>query len=173
MSDRDFMKLVDNALEANDKLTQYSNYPPISNSRQMLLEISEHRDNKDYLFMSQARLNVGLLAAKALDFERDYDRGLYAYATILHDVWNSVLNLVGQPFPKPKSGPKKLAYDFYVQHNYIHNQIINHLSGIDFNFPVGTSILNKTLVVGQWKIPPIPQGDYYTDINNSIKPDCL
>lgn len=139
----------------------------------MLLEIFEHRYNKDYLFMNQARLNVGLLASKALDFERDYDRALYDYATVLHNTWAAFLNAINQPFKTPHSGWPLFVYNFYLRHKYDHNRIGSHMTGIDFNFPVGISTLNKGFIVGQWKIPPILQGDYYADINASVKPDCL
>ena len=166
-------QLVDEALAANEGLIEYANYPPIFNSRMMLLEISKHQNNKDYLFMNQSRLNDGLLAAKALDFEREYDRDLYVYAAVLHDTWAAVLTLIGKQFRKPKLNPKKIAYDFYDKHNYDHNRIGSHLLGINFNFPIQISTLNKLFIVGQWKIPSISQGDYYAEINNVVNPDCL
>lgn len=176
MDDRKFNELVDEALTFNENLTKYRDYPPMFNSKMMLREISEHWDKKDYLFMNQTRLDVGLLAAKALDFERNYDQDLYEYATILHNTWAAaLLNVINQPFLKPTSGPQRVAYDFYAKHNYDHDRIGDHLKGIDFNvpFPINDATLDKSFVVGQWKIPPISQGDYYAEINNVVKPDCL
>lgn len=167
---------VNRALRENAELSeQYPDYPPIFNSKLMLQEILKHWDNKDYLFINKNRLNVGLLAAKALDFEEgpEEDRILSGYGRLLHQAWGAVLNQIGPAFQPPKSGPKLFAYNFYQSHNYDDHKTRDHMTGIDFNFPVGASSLNKGLIVGQWKILTIPKGDYYADINNAVTPDCL
>lgn len=61
-------KLVNEALSINESLEDFIEYPPISNSKEMLDEILKYSSNKDYLLDNIERLNVGLLAAKSLDF---------------------------------------------------------------------------------------------------------
>lgn len=160
---------------AADLSEQYSDYPPIFNSKLMLQEIFENWNNKDYLFINQNRLNVGLLAAKALDFEEgpEGDQVLSDYAGLLHKAWGAVLNQIGQAFQPPTSGPGQFAYKFYQLHGYDDHKTRDHMTGIDFNFPVAAVTLKERLIIGQWKTLTIPQGDYYADINNSVKPDCL
>jgi hypothetical protein len=50
---------------------EYEHYPPIVNSSDMLEDIKKKLEFEKYLVDNKARLNVGLLAAKALDFDKD------------------------------------------------------------------------------------------------------
>lgn len=79
MNSNELGRLIEEVYSIAEKLSKYSNYPPVYNSKKMLQDISEHMNDKDYLKSSQPQLNVGLLAAKAFDFEKDGDSDLYAY----------------------------------------------------------------------------------------------
>ena len=97
MNDDDISKLKDeikSALSKNAELRKFSGYAPIYNSMIMLNRISKYAENEVYLRENQDKLNVGLLAAKALDFDDDF----IDYANALHSVWAVVLQVIGQPF---------------------------------------------------------------------------
>ncbi|MBX9586844.1 MAG: hypothetical protein K2X50_06260 [Gammaproteobacteria bacterium] len=166
-------ELIEQALSANEKMAKYLSYSPIVNSRDMLLGIKEISDKKDELSNNSGKLNVGLLAAKSLDFEST-DSLLYEYGTVLHEVWAAVSKFINPNFILPPSDiNQRKAYDFYNKNGYEHNRIMNHLSCIDFTKGVEVIGLSKNPIVGQWKIPSISQGDYYADLNNSVTPNCL
>jgi len=173
MNDDDISKLkssVKNALSKNAELQAFSSYAPIHNSRIMLKRIREYAEDEVYLRANQDELNVGLLAAKALDFDADF----IDYATGLHKAWTNVLIIIGIPFQKPISGPQLAAYNFYQAHKYAHNKIGDHMKGINFNFPVDDQHKIKSdEIVIQWRNPNIPQGDYYAENKRIVRPDCL
>lgn len=166
-------KLIKKALRANEEMTKYLSYSPIVNSRDMLLRIQEISDKKHELSNNSDQLNVGLLAAKSLDFEST-DSLLYKYGTVLHEVWAAVSKFINPNFIFPPSDiNQRKAYDFYNKNGYEHNRIMSHLSCIDFKEDVEITDLSKDDIKGQWKIPSISQGDYYADLNNSVTPNCL
>src|SRR5438552_2678361 len=81
-------ELIQQAFQEHEKLSEYSKYAPIYNSRSMLKEIEDYlKKNRRISDSDEEKLNVGLLAAKALDFD---DRFI-TYALLLHDVWNKFL----------------------------------------------------------------------------------
>lgn len=47
------------------------------------------------------------------------------------------------------------------------------MSCIDFTHKIEIITLRKISKCKQWKIAFIPQGDYYSDTNKNIKPNCL
>jgi hypothetical protein len=58
----------------------------------------------------------------------------------------------------------RIAFNFYLRHGYFRNQIMSHLSGIDFSQPLNDRfMLHNENIVTQWCLPCIPQGDYYTE----------
>lgn len=148
-------------------------YAPIVNSITMLEDILDHLVDVDYLIVNKDHLNVGLLAAKSLDFA-DKKSKEYAYATQLHDIWFDVLILIKMRFVPPTSGPRKVAYGFYKDHGYKEDsRICGHMSGIDFSFPVGIVTLHGGNIVGQWRAFKAKQGDYYSDVKPNVTPSCL
>ena len=179
MSDDEVKKLIDATFGLYSDLRKYTEYPPVYNSRNMLKEISLYLDNPGYIRTNKDRLNVGLLAAKSLDFDRD--ELLYQYATQLHAVWHAVLILIGQqPFEKPKVEPQKTVFEFYAKQGYLDSngnddveRICNHMTGIDFSFSVNIVSLPSQYVLAQWKLPIIQQGDYYAEPIPVVSPDCL
>lgn len=114
-------------------------------------------------------MNIGLLAAKALDF----DTSFIDYSQLLHNVWGSFLSFLNKPYTIPPSGPKKDVYKFYIKQGFTDNQAKNHMQGIDFLKKINTNFtLNKNDKVAQWRNPNIlQQGNYYSESGKT--PSCL
>jgi hypothetical protein len=140
----------------HERLIEYSNYAPIYNLKLMLKEIFSYLKPDSILSdFDEQRLNVGLLAAKALDFNLRFKK----YALLLHDVWNGFLSFLNKPRAVPLLGDKRKAYNFYLSHGFSNNHIWGHLDGIDFR--VGKDFdaqfrLNQHDIVAQWKALCIP-----------------
>lgn len=150
-------------------------YAPIHNSHMMLQKIREYYEgNIKSLDEGQIdKINVGLLSAKALDFDERFT----AYAQLLHNAWGSFLSFLSTSYSKypysiPSSGPKKQAYDFYINQGFTDNQAKDHMQGVDFSKSVDSNFtLRKNDIVVQWRHPNIVQGDYYSEIGST--PNCL
>lgn len=171
----DIGKLINSAIKFSDRLGEFANYPPVANSKAMLKDILENRSRRGYLIENIDRLNVGLLAAKGLDFE-GVGHELYNYATKLHNVWNAVSSMISAPPSGNLSHEEKMAYDFYKNQGYDHNRIMGHLMGIDFKKKPYLRTLKEKKIIAQWKIASISQGDYYAKVDglvNFVTPDCL
>ncbi len=177
MSDNDhndFAMNMREALDAYRKLTN-KNYAPIFNSYKKLLEINEHyKTNTRNLDENQIDLiNVGLIAAKALDFDTDFKD----YAGKLHKVWRSFIYFLSVTYSKYNTGnllgPRLIAYNFYRKQNFTDADAMGNMQGIDFSKSINDQfILRKTEQFAQWRNPNITeQGNYYTDPGNS--PNCL
>lgn len=146
-------------------------YAPIYNSRNMLEKIQNYYENNirnvsDDLI---AKINVGLLAAKALDFEKD--NKFYGYSQLLHNIWNLFMRFLNQP-DIPSSDQEKKAYDFYIKQGFTKNQAKSHLQGIDFSKRVDDNHpLYRGDLVSQWRNVNIQErGNYYSEdkkIHNS------
>ncbi len=169
----DLSGLIRRALEEHAKLSEYSEYSPIYNSKLMLNEIDTRVENKILSVSEEQKLNVGLLAAKSLDFDDRFKK----YALLLHHVWYKFLVFFNKIKVIPLSGCERDAYNFYLHHKFIHNQIVNHLYGIDFNKPIDVNYkIRKSIAVTQWKALRILQGNYYANKNILIQtnlPSCL
>jgi len=162
-------KDLNNALELYE-LVEYKDYAPIHNSYNMLETISTYYEEKkiDLTKDEIAKVNIGLLAAKALDFDDNFSK----YAQALHNVWYNFLTFLGKPYKIPRVGPKRVVYNFYKKHKFNHNKAISHMQGIDFLKDVDVKYtLNKKDEVAQWKLGSIPQGNYYSEVNKD--PSCL
>jgi len=166
--------LMENASVEYRKLEpRFGNIPVISSSRSALIEIEKLlRESSDYFIfrekvLQNPMLNVGLLAAKALD-PISLFRG---YANTLHRLWYFI-----SPIHIPSFGSKQaLAYYFYKQHGYKDARISSHFCGIDFYKPVYIKIIPSLIgiKVYQWKIcEDKEQGDYYAEFKLA-DPDCL
>jgi hypothetical protein len=171
---RPILEIIKQALTEHERLGQYSSYAPIYNSKSMLLKMQQYV-NADYRppvdHINQfSEWNVGLLAAKALDFDFRFE----TYTMLLHDAWNGFLTFLNRPRTIPLSGNQRDAYNFYLSHGFSQNRIWNHLDGIDFG--IGKDFdaafqLNQHGTATQWKTLCIPQGDYYGDKGKT--PNCL
>lgn len=178
----ELLKLMETGLSDQESLIkEYPEYPPIVNSGQMLLELRNNINKNSFLLDNRDRLNIGFLAAKALDFEDETQhQNLLIYSNLLHTIWSKFLLFIGQSHPKhPLSGKEKVAYDFYKEHYLLlngqpdDNKIFDHMSGIDFKFQVKPEEILTNEQVCQWRAIGMPQGDYYTDVKLQTRPDCL
>lgn len=164
-------EVIQQALTEHGKLREYASYAPIYNSNLMLREMLNFVKTKLNPSDTEInKLNVGLLAAKALDFDNRFNE----YATLLHNVWGNFLSFLNKSRAIPLLGDQRDAYDFYLRHGFNQDQILNHLDGIDFG--IGKKIdtkykLNQNDSVAQWKTLCIPQGNYYADKGKT--PNCL
>ncbi len=149
---------------------QIRGYAPIFNSITMLDQIERYfESNNQNLTDDQLdKVNIGLLAAKALDFEPDF----YHYATSLHNLWQAFLRFCGQPFLVPTTGARKIVYDFYARHGYALTRIAAHMQGINFNKPVNITQLTRKQQVAQWRASTIAQGDYYCELRSQHHLTC-
>jgi len=171
MNDKDeLINAIKRALEPNQQLEEYKKYVPIVNSKFILSRIEENINDINYLKNNKNELNVGLLAAKSLEFGAE-DSKIIEYANSLYGVWHSLLSLIGQPF-KVNTLSRKLAYAFYKKHKFSHKRIIGHLEGIDFKKSVEWKTLCKTNKpsIAQWRAKT-EQGPYYCELDK--KPKCL
>lgn len=175
--DHDLSELIQKALNENEKLREYSGYAPIYNSNIILHQINDYIKNNSIPSLDdEQRLNVSLLAAKALDFDDRFK----IYTLLLHYIWNGFLLFLIKPRAIPLLSDQRKAYDFYLRHGFTCNQIWGHLDGIDFGIGklfVADFELNQGDIIAQWKALCIPQGNYYTDQENDTDqrnlPDCL
>lgn len=137
------------------------NYAPLYNSKKMLKIIEKNIMNEKGLNRHKEKLNVGLLAAKSLDFDDRYQ----GYSDSLHNVWHTFLNLIGKQFPLSTLTPnQKIVYDFYISQNYPKNRIPDHMSAIDFKYHVNDKFqFHHGERTTQWRVKSMPQGDYYAD----------
>jgi hypothetical protein len=139
-----------------------SNYAPLYNSKKMLKIIYKNIDNEKSLKRHKEKLNVGLLAAKSLDFDDFYQK----YSDSLHRVWRAFLNFIGKKYQTP-TADKQTVYNFYISQNYPKNRILDHMSGIDFNYPINNGFqFHQKEYITQWRANSMPQGDYYADDNS-------
>lgn len=182
----DLEKLIDDALRLNMELwPRYEAYPPVHNSKIMLLEIkSVLSPERNYVYevgrkkvydfdtalqniRDQPELNVGLLASKSLDLDGDIDPLLVKYGYALHLVWSSI-----SPVHFCRLNRKeKLAYRFFIKHGILKKQIPGYMSGVDFHKDVEVTAIHKAESVYQWDIIN-QKGDYFAPDFNS-QPDCL
>lgn len=169
--ERSISEIIDQALNEYEALREYASYAPIYNSNLMLREMLNYVNNKSSPYDTEInKLNVGLLAAKSLDFDNRFNK----YATSLHTAWSGFLSFLNKPRAIPLLGDQRDAYDFYLRHGFSQNQIWSHLDGIDFG--IGKDFdaafqLNQHGNVIQWKTLCIPQGNYYGDKGKT--PNCL
>lgn len=166
----DLQGLLEKAKAENEKLLRdYGNYPPIHNSKGMLAQISGYIDLSVHDLSDQNlnEINVGLLAAKSLDFDSNFSQ----YAMTLYKVWSSFLIFQHRPFSVPIRGAKRVAYQFYKSHGFSDPEIIGHFAGIDFSKSVSVINLSIGKRLAQWKAVKMPQGNYYGELNKN--PSCL
>lgn len=118
------------------KTSQNQEYAPIYNSKRMVNEIEYYAIRElpieDFSREMSAKLNVGLLAAKALEF----DDAFKDYALALHTLWDQVIQFSQSNKLTPLNGNKKIAYDFYEAQGMSQAEIPGHLAGIDFSQPI-------------------------------------
>lgn len=175
MSGEERMNLLEQLTSALESAKKFDgNYAPIYNSKTMLSEIEKHLRQPDYLRKHQDELNVGLLAAKTLDFDSSFSD----YAGILHKLWQDLLSLIKKEHPplplkeREKEEREKARIFYEEKAGYTPHQIQNHLSGIDFSKSVDDKFpIPKGKQIAQWKAPGIAQGGYYTE--KCDKPFCL
>lgn len=167
----ELLGLIQKALDQSKDLPD--SYPPIHNSKLALNTITNLlKDSSDFfnfrqLLLNRSDLNVGLLAAKGLDFF-DKKTNFYLYATCLHMLWYFIFPLHFASF----GAKQALAYKFYKKHGYEDARISSHFYGIDFYKPVFIRLLLKPRKVYQWRIKEDEKGDYFAEWKKA-KPDCL
>lgn len=173
MENNDLLKMISQAKELlnNGPLNEFKNYAPIYNSRIMLNNIRQAQKKESFTENELARINIGLLAAKSLDFDTRFND----YADILHDIWLSFLTSIPNLLiPAFSPGTiQQAVYDFYKKHFFSHAKTMSHMQGIDFQQPIDTNCqLNSNNILSQWRIPSIIlQGNYYSCISSN--PTCL
>lgn len=151
-----------------ERLAEFQNFAPIYNSIESISRIERNIEDKVFLSENIDFLNLGLLAAKALD----YFPAFQSYAESLHEIMGNLFLYLGQPFTPPVfPSPQKIAYDFYKRFNFSDKKIHSHLQGIDFRFKVSTPQLGAHRILAQWKLMSLPSGDYYCYLGKN--PDCL
>ena len=170
-------KLVMNNLKLQDAaIIPASAVAPIYNSRTMLEQIKAYLESGLPEFSSSMlnELNVGLLAAKGLDYFSD--EPIFEYATDLHTFWQALLHSINSAGSAGgiHQSAWQTAYDFYTKiAHYDDTRTRSHIGGIDLNKPV-TSVLLNGKTVSQWSVPDPQnsyQGDYYGELGSY--PDCL
>lgn len=165
-------KLIENWSYEFSKLnSQFHNYSPIFNSKEMIKKISKMiSSNVEIKDGDLDELNIGLLAAKSLDFAQQF----IDYSQSLHDLWHAFLLFCKKPFII-NTNSKRMAYNFYQKQNGFRNnknKILSHLQGIDFNEKVDDQCIKyKNSFIFQWKLQSIQKGNYYADFNSV--PDCV
>lgn len=169
MDNRSFSELIQRAREEQKKLIAYSKYAPIYNSNIILNRLNNYiKNNLTPTQEEEKELNISLLAAKSLDFDGHFKD----YAFLLHDVWSGFLAFLNKPRTISLSGDERIAYNFYLNHGFSHNQILGHLDGIDFTKSIDANFkLHQNTIATQWKALCIPQGNYYADKGRN--PSCL
>lgn len=167
----DLQDLIRQANRERELLTmEQQNFAPIFNSKDMINKIERSLQNKEPI--DEDKVNVGLLAAMALDFEDSHP--FDPYAKILYKLWNAFLLSRNQPFQMSRlSGRMQKAYVFYKKHHFLDEQIRAHFDAINFSKEVDYETIFAHSTIFQWSgnSPSIPQGNYYSDQNGN--PNCL
>ncbi len=134
----ELIKLIEDALAENEKLSAYREYAPIFNSKKMLQLIRGNIYNIEYIKKNQNELNVGLLAAKTLDFNDVFFR----YSINLHTLWHALRIYIQNPFQITNKAELD-AFNFYLRHGYDPNKAANHMNGIDFSHNIDDKYILK------------------------------
>lgn len=147
---------------------KYQDYPAIHNSKLMLKKMRRLLGEDEFevvvrIIRDRPYLNVGLLAAKALDVNKIFSN----YAVCLHKVWFYISPLNISMF----TAKEQCAYDFYKIHKFEDYEIPGHFAGIDFSKSVLIVLLYKLDDVFQWSLDD-DKGNYYAKEIISL-PDCL